>query len=159
MQRLGAVRKFHARGHQYHILARSGHGQFIIAVVGVGTSPPNSANVLDGWLASQTRHVVHVNCVALKRDFHRYVGGECNDRPARSGNPEIKWVPTIRRRLSAGSSRHVKIGWLRLNRREFWSRNSPSSIAIITSGKRQGAISSRTISPTPEPATTLWQPS
>src|SRR6202030_1798039 len=43
MRRLGAVRKFHARGHQYHILTRSSHGQFIIAVVGIGTSPPNSA--------------------------------------------------------------------------------------------------------------------
>src|ERR1700733_5806936 len=69
MQRLGAVRKFHARGHQYHILARSGHGQFIIAVVGVGTSPPNSANVLDGWLASQTRHVVHVKLRCVETRF------------------------------------------------------------------------------------------
>jgi hypothetical protein len=106
MRRLGAVRKFHARGHQYHILTRSGHGQFIIAVVGVGTSPPNSAirpkrasglvstwldhrslkhspsdkrerdapprlhaNVLDGWLASQTRYVVHVKLRCVETRF------------------------------------------------------------------------------------------
>ena len=123
MRRLGAVRKFHARGHQYHILTRSGHGQFIIAVVGVGTSPPNSAikakrgsGLVSAWLDHRSlKHspsdkrerdaplvcmpmssmdgsparpgmLYMSNCVALKRDFdlaaRRYIGGECNDRPA-----------------------------------------------------------------------------
>src|SRR5450631_2152310 len=97
MRRLGAVRKFHAGGHQYHILtpfrprpvhhgcrrrrnepaklrheAKRGSG-LVSAWLdhrSLKHSPSDKrecdalprlhANVLDGWLASQTRYVVHV---------------------------------------------------------------------------------------------------
>ena len=71
---------------------------------------PSFACQCPRWMARQPDPVCCTamsNCVALKCDFdlaaRRYIGGECNDRPARSGNPE--WVKMGANNLSKAFGR------------------------------------------------------